>query len=70
MGDRPSALQQYDRVLSVYERVLPATDPLRIGAMSSKAGGLLSVGRLDESLALFKAAVKLGRRVFKEDSDD
>ena len=37
MGDYPSALQQHDRVLSVYERVLPANHPLRIIAMGSPA---------------------------------
>ena len=57
-------------MLSVYERVLPAKDPLRIRAMGTKAGALRRVGRLDESLALFKAALKLGRRVFEEDADD
>ena len=70
MGNYSSTLQQRDRVLSVYERVLPATDPLRISAMCSKAGALDCVDRLDESLALFKAAVKLGRKVFKEDSGE
>ena len=70
LGDQSSALQQHDRVLSVYERVLPATDPLRISAMGSKAGALDSVGRKEESLALFKAAVKLGLKVLKEDSNE
>ena len=68
MGNYPSALQQHDRVLSVYERTLPPTHPDRICAMNMKASALLSVMRLDESLALFKAALRLGRRVFEEGS--
>ena len=70
MGDNPSALQQHSRVLSVYERELPSTHPIRIAAMGNKASALSSLHKLDnsdplhESLALFKAALKLGRRVF------
>ena len=37
MSNYSSALQQYDRALSVYERTLPLKDPLRIGAMGHKA---------------------------------
>ena len=48
--------------------MLPAKDPLLIRAMGNKAGALLQLGRLFESLALFQAALMLGRRVFKEDS--
>ena len=67
MGNYHSALQQHDRVLSVCERELPAKHPDRIRAKGRKAGAL-PVGRLDESLALFQAAMKLGRRVFEVDS--
>ena len=69
LGNYPSALQQHARVLSVYERELPSSHPDRIRAMGTKACALRLLCRLDESLALFKAALKLGRRVFVEDSD-
>ena len=64
-----AALQQFDRVLSVYERTLPAEHPLRIGAMSHKASALRELGRLGESLDVFTVAIKLARHVFEEDSD-
>ena len=70
MGNYPCALQQFDRVLSVYERTLAAEHPLRIMAMSDKANALRNLGIFDESLALHEAAVNLGRQVFKEDSDN
>ena len=70
MGNVPCALQQRDRVLSVYERMLPAEDSLRIRAMGDKANSLRDLCQLDESLDLFEAALKLGRQVFEEDSDD
>ena len=52
MGNYPCALQQHDRVLSVYERELPPKDPRRIVAMGKKAGALRMRYRLDESLDL------------------
>ena len=61
MGNYPCTLQQYDRVLSVYERTLPAEDPLRILAMGDKAVALYRLGGLAESLALHKAALKRAR---------
>ena len=70
MGNYPCALQQPDRVLSVYERTLPAEHPDRIMAMGYKANSLRDLCRIDESLALFEAALKLGRQVLKEDSAD
>ena len=70
MGNYPSALHQRDHVLSVYERVLPASHPDRIDGMGSKVGTLRLVGRLVESLALFKAALELGRQVFEKDPDE
>ena len=70
MGNYPCALQQHDRVLSVYERVLPPKDPRRIKAMGNKANALRRQDKLDESLALYEAAVELGRQVFERDSDD
>ena len=69
MGNYPCALQQHDRVLSVYERTLPVLDPLRIQAMGDKANSLYGLGRQNESLVLSSAALKLGRKVFKVDSD-
>ena len=69
MGNYASALQQHDRVLSVYERELPADHPNLISAMGNKASSLHAMGRLTESLALFKVASELGRRVFQADSD-
>ena len=68
MGNYPCALQQHDRVLSVYERDLPERDPRRISAMGHKANALRMLKRLDESLSLYEAAVKLGRHVFERDS--
>ena len=70
MGNYPCALQQHDRVLSVYERELPPKDPRRIKAMANKASAIRYLGRLDESLALYEAACELGRQVFARDSDD
>ena len=70
MGNYPSALQQHDRVLSVFERILPATHPLRVWAVGRKANALRLAGRQAESLVLFKAALKQGRRVFAEDSGE
>ena len=70
MNNFPCALQQHERVLSVYERVLPERDPRRISAMGDKANAFRRLKRLDESLALYEAAVKLGRQVFERDSED
>ena len=58
------------RRCSVYERVLPPKDPRRIKAIGNKANALRGLDRLDESLALFEAALELGRQVFERDSDD
>ena len=69
MGNYASALQQHDRVLSVYERELPADHPYLSSAMGKKASSLHALGRLTESLSLFKAASERGRRVFQADSD-
>ena len=55
---------QFDHVLSVYERMLSPKHPLRIKAMADKADALGCLGRLVESLALFKAALLLARQVF------
>ena len=70
MGNYTSALQQHDRVFSVFERELPAKDPDRVSVMDGKANALRQVGQLDESLALFKAALELVRRVFEVDSSE
>ena len=70
MGNHASALQPYDRVLGVYERKLPPKDPLRLKAVGKKANALMFLGRLGESLPLFKAAVKAGRQALPEDSDE
>ena len=69
MDNYASALQQHDRVLSVYVRELPADHPDLISAMDDKASSLHALGRLTESLALFKVASERGRRVFQADSD-
>ena len=61
LGNYPCSLQQSDRVLTVYERELPERDPRRIMAMGNKAYALRKLGRLDDSLSLFKDTVKLGR---------
>ena len=55
---------------SLYERTLPAKYPLRINATGDKANALRCLGRLNESLALYKSAMKLGLQVFKKDSED
>ena len=70
MGSYASALQQYDRVLSVYVRVLPADHPNLITAIGIKASSLYYLGRLTESLAFFMVASERGRRVFQADSND
>ena len=70
MGNNPCALQQHERVPSVYERELPEKHPLRIKAMGKKANALRHLGLLDESLSLYEAALKLGRQIFNGDSDD
>ena len=38
--------------------------------MGHKASALRRLGKLDESLALYKAAWDLGRQVFENDSED
>ena len=70
MRNYSSSLQQFERMLSVCERTLPPKDPLRIQAMGDKAGALAQLGKLDESLALYKAAMKLARQAFEKDSPD
>ena len=69
MGNYPSALQQHERVLSVYKRELPEKDPRRINAMGHKANARRMLDRLDESLALYEIALQLGRQVFERDSE-
>ena len=70
MFNFPCSLQQHERVLSVYGRELPEKHPRRIRALGKKAGALRLLGRLDDSLSLYEAALKLGRLVFERDSED
>ena len=70
MDNFPCALLQHERVLSVYEWELPEKDPCRIMAMGRKAGALIQLDRLDESLSLYEDALNLGRQVFERDSDN